>query len=544
MLLARTPAGSAGPLENAHMGQPRIVLAGLCPSLTGLTWQSERLLRLCRHSTLEVVLRDFSIDRVHAEVAWTSAGWVLRDVSRNPLYPTAVNGNPVRGEDRQLFPHDVIQLGKLTLRVAELESVDGQTPLPVPRNGPPDGDHQIRSSGLHVRVQATANGSWDEAMEAAVTHRGSDTPLPGNGLAGLVHQNQQLTQGMLTLLRANQHLTRLSSLEELLQSILADAVAALGAQRGCIILVDPTSGELTPRATVGTGLSNLRNGRAFSRTLVDRCFRLGESLLCRDVRSDEDLAGIHSVRAGTMTSIVCAVLRSPRSRIGVLHLDRGPLQDGFTENDLYLADALAASVSVGIESAQLIEQQRQQFVETVQTLARVIEIRDQYTGTHTQRVTDYSLLLADALQLPATEKYQLQIGTPLHDIGKIGIDDASLRKPGRLTEGEFEAMKTHTTKGASMLKALLNLAPMIPIVKHHHERFDGTGYPEGLRGEHIPLSARIVAVADAFAAMTSDRPYRRALTSDKAFLELIAAAGSHFDPRCVHAFVQARSHVE
>ena len=105
-------------------------------------------------------------------------------------------------------------------------------------------------------------------------------------------------------------------------------------------------------------------------------------------------------------------------------------------------------------------------------------------------------------------------------------------------------MKTHTTKGASMLTALVNLAPMIPIVKHHHERFDGTGYPDRLSGEQIPLSARIVAVADAFDAMTSDRPYRRALPADKAFLELLNTAGTHFDPRCVHAFLKARPQVE
>jgi len=526
------------------MGQPRIVLAGVCPTLAGLTWHTDRVLRIGRQSHLEVVLRDFSIDRIHAEVGLSGGRWILRHLSRNPLYLTLVNGEPVRAADRPLLPQDVIQLGKLTLRVAELDTAHGATPAAISRNGPPEGDHFIRASGLHVRVQATANRTWHEALEAAITQRGADTPVPRNGLAGLVQQNRELTQGMMTLLRANQHLTRLSDLDELLQCILADTVAALGAQRGTILLIDPATGELTPCATLGTGLTTSRSGRAYSRTLIDRCFRLGESILCRDARSDEDLAHAQSVRAGAMTSIICAVLRSPRNRLGVLHLDRGPLQENFTENDLYLADALAANVAVGIESAQLVEQQRQQFIDTVHTLARAVEMRDPYTANHTGRVTEYSLLVADALQLPATERYQLQLGTPLHDIGKIGIDDAILRKPGRLTAAEFEAMKTHTTKGASMLTALVNLAPMIPIVKHHHERFDGTGYPDRLSGEQIPLSARIVAVADAFDAMTSDRPYRRALPADKAFLELLNTAGTHFDPRCVHAFLKARPQVE
>src|SRR5207244_3311211 len=184
-----------------------------------------------------------------------------------------------------------------------------------------------------------------------------------------------------------------------------------------------------------------------SKTLVERCFRMGESILCDDVNADESLVLARSIRHGAMASVICALLRTPRNRIGILHLDRGFLDDPFTENELYYADAIAASVAVGIETAQLIEQQREQFIQTVTTLARAVECRDQYTGDHTKRVTDYSLLLAEELKLSPNEKYQIQIGTPLHDIGKIGIDDAVLRKPGKLTTGEFEHMKTHTVKG-------------------------------------------------------------------------------------------------
>jgi HD-GYP domain-containing protein (c-di-GMP phosphodiesterase class II) len=162
--------------------------------------------------------------------------------------------------------------------------------------------------------------------------------------------------------------------------------------------------------------------------------------------------------------------------------------------------------------------------QTVTSLFRAVEVRDQYTGGHTRRVTDYAVLLAEELKLSATERYQIQIGTPLHDIGKIGIDDAILRKPGKLTPEEFEMMKTHTVKGAAILQAMDNLRLIIPIVRHHHERWDGTdgtGYPDGLARDGIPLTARIVAVADAFDAMTSDRPYRSALRTDHAFRELV-----------------------
>jgi HD-GYP domain-containing protein (c-di-GMP phosphodiesterase class II) len=520
------------------MGRARIVLAGVGPGLDGLAWESDRLLRIGRQNSLDVVLRDFSVERVHAEVRLAGGRWVLRDLALSPMYPTLLNRQPVPGRDRPLAPQDVIQLGKLTLRVADLE-VEGDREVLVATAA----EHRIRASGLHLRVQAATSRSWDEAVEG-VAHRPADTPLPGQAAAGLLRPSPKLTQGMVTLLRANHSLARIADLDELLNSIVADAVAALSAQRGAIILADPDTGELTLRALLAPRQLPLRTGRSYSRTLIDRSFRLGESLLCRDARADEGLMQAQSIRQGTMSSIICALLRSPRQRIGVLHLDRGPTQEPFTEDDLDLADAIAASVAVGIECAQLVAQQRQQFVDTVQTLARAVEMRDQYTGEHTRRVTDYALLLADALGLPAAERYQLQVGTPLHDIGKIGIDDAILRKPGKLTVGEFEAMKTHTTKGASILTSLLNLAPMIPIVKHHHERWDGAGYPDGLRGEQIPLPARIVAVADAFDAMTSDRPYRRALSIDQAFQELVQAAGTHFDPRCAHTFLQVRARVE
>jgi HD-GYP domain-containing protein (c-di-GMP phosphodiesterase class II) len=282
----------------------------------------------------------------------------------------------------------------------------------------------------------------------------------------------------------------------------------------------------------------------YSRTLVDRCFRRGESLLCDDVQTDFQLLTAGSVAHGAMSSIICSLLRSPRNKLGVLHLDRGPLQDPFDQQDFIFADALAAAVSGPIESAQLVAKQREQFIQTVAALGRAVEIRDRYTANHTNRVTEYSMLLAQELRLPAAECYQLQVGTPLHDIGKIGVDDAVLRKPSALTPEEFEHMKTHTVKGAAILETVPSLKPLVPIARHHHERWDGNGYPDRLSQDRISLAARIVAVADAFDAMTSDRPYRKAMSPERAFAELAAKAGSHFDPFCVNAFLALRPRIE
>jgi putative nucleotidyltransferase with HDIG domain len=237
------------------------------------------------------------------------------------------------------------------------------------------------------------------------------------------------------------------------------------------------------------------------------------------------------------------LLRTPRRRLGVLHLDRGLEQQPFTEDDLHLADALAAHVSATLESALLLHQQRELFLKTITTLAQAVELRDDYTGGHTQRVTRYALLLAERLGLDREQIDIIRLGSPLHDIGKIGIDDAILRKPGKLTPEEYALMKEHTTKGAEILSNIPEMAPIIPIVRNHHERWDGTGYPDRLAGTDIPYLARIVAVADAFDAITSPRPYytyHQCRSSSWAFHELERQAGRQFDPDCVAAFLDIR----
>ncbi|MFO0823216.1 MAG: HD domain-containing protein [Gemmataceae bacterium] len=234
------------------------------------------------------------------------------------------------------------------------------------------------------------------------------------------------------------------------------------------------------------------------------------------------------------------------NRLGVLHLDRNLAQAPFNEDHLFLADALAAHVSAAIESAQLLKKQREMFLRTITILAQAVELRDDYTGGHTQRVTRYAVMLAEKLQHPEDQLELVKFGGPLHDIGKIGIDDAILRKPGRLTADEFAKMQKHTTMGAEILQTVPDMHPIIPIVRNHHERWDGTGYPDKLAGEDIPFLARIVAVADAFDAMTSHRPYHengKGKPPAWAFNEVEKQAGRHFDPQCAAAFLAIRNDI-
>jgi len=185
------------------------------------------------------------------------------------------------------------------------------------------------------------------------------------------------------------------------------------------------------------------------------------------------------------------------------------------------------------------EQLRQAYLDTVTAVANAIEARDPYTRGHTGRVTALARAIAHQMGWSEEQLSSLEIGALLHDVGKIGVADAILRKPGPLSEAEYADIKTHPEVGRRMLQGISYLESAIPGVLYHHERYDGQGYPEQLSGSEIPLAGRIMAVADAFDAMTSDRPYRRAMSPEAAIPELERGAGTQFDPEVVAAFARS-----
>lgn len=488
----------------------RIRLRGINGDIEGKVWESDTVLRAGRLATLEIVLDDTSVSRRHAEVRSTANGWRVRDLGSTN--GTFVNGTRLGPGEWPVRAHDILRCGNVTLVVDLLK--EGR-----------EEDDTTHSENL--LVEAAACNSWEDAINGLAYDR-NRSPRPGEQL--------------LALLRAGHHLVHLESEEDLLHTILNDAVSTLDAQRGAIVLAESPTGPLKLRA-LASGHSQVPSRPGFSQNLAQRSFSGGESVLCCSVEEDPELVGARSIAEGTMASVLCVLLRTPRKKLGVLHLDRGPMQKPFTKDDLHLADAMAAHVSAGIESAQLIERQKKLFRDTISMLAQSVELRDTYTYGHTQRVTLYSVLLGQQLELSPEDMELIKIGTPLHDIGKIGIDDAILRKPGKLTKEEFETMKTHTTKGAKIIETVPDLATVVPIVRSHHERWDGHGYPDELAAEDIPRLARIVAVADCFDAMTSDRPYRQGMPAEIAFAEVEKQKGKQFDPEVATAFVKIRARV-
>lgn len=190
-------------------------------------------------------------------------------------------------------------------------------------------------------------------------------------------------------------------------------------------------------------------------------------------------------------------------------------------------------------SLQRYADMRELFLSTIGALVTAIEAKDPYTRGHSQRVTQLAVATARRLRLGEDKLEKLEYVTMLHDVGKIGVSDAVLVKKGRLTAGEYSEMREHPVIGANIVEEIGLISGAVGYLKHHHEWFDGNGYPDGLAGEDIPLGARIIAVADAFDAMTSARPYKSAYSQEQAVAELRRCAGSQFDPAIVEAFIQA-----
>jgi HD-GYP domain-containing protein (c-di-GMP phosphodiesterase class II) len=223
--------------------------------------------------------------------------------------------------------------------------------------------------------------------------------------------------------------------------------------------------------------------------------------------------------------------------IGVLSVASSKTGEHYSKDDMELFGNFAAQAAVSLENTRLYERLQDTYLGAIGSLAAAIEARDPYTVGHSARVTQYAVAIAESMELPPDSVEELRLAGLLHDLGKIGVPDSILNKAGRLSEEEYSAIKMHPALSMRIIEPLPHLGNIIPIIYHHHERYDGNGYMDGKAGEKIPLGARIIAVADSFEAMTSDRPYRKALSREEAVNEIARNSGSQFDPEVVKHFL-------
>jgi len=191
-----------------------------------------------------------------------------------------------------------------------------------------------------------------------------------------------------------------------------------------------------------------------------------------------------------------------------------------------------------MRTSDLVEQQRSLFLSTVKSLASAIDAKDEYTRHHSTRVTDFTLKIAAKMGFSEKELGELELAAVLHDVGKIGVPESILNKPGKLTDGEFKIVMEHPVRGEAILSPVIELKEIGRIVRAHHERYDGRGYPDKLKGREIPLGARIMSIADTYDSITSERPYRKAASHRYAIKEIISCSGAQFDPEVVENFLE------
>lgn len=228
----------------------------------------------------------------------------------------------------------------------------------------------------------------------------------------------------------------------------------------------------------------------------------------------------------------------PRDKLlGVIQVANKRGNATFRPEDLDLLKILGSQVAFVIQNADLFQNLQRAYIDTLSALTSAIDAKDSYTRGHSERVTELSIQLAQFMGVEKKEVEKIKLGGLLHDIGKIGIPEGILNKPGRLTEEEFVIIKSHPEMGVKIMGKVEFLEAIVPIILSHHERYDGRGYPQGLKDSEIPLLARIVSVVDTYDAMTTDRPYRKAMTIEEALKEIEHCSGTQFDPEIAKYFI-------
>lgn len=244
------------------------------------------------------------------------------------------------------------------------------------------------------------------------------------------------------------------------------------------------------------------------------------------------------VQGLTLRNTIAIPMKPGERFLGVIQICNKHHDEFFTPEDLDLLKILGNQIAFVIQNSDLFENLQRAYYDTLSALTQAIDAKDSYTHGHSERVTKYSVELAIALGLEKKIIENIRLAGMLHDIGKIGIPETILNKPGRLTDAEFDVIKAHPELGVRILARVEFLEPLIPLIRHHHERFDGHGYPGSIDSHNIPYGARLIAIADTYDAMTSDRPYRKAMDMETALAELVRCRKTQFDPDLVDVFVE------
>lgn len=340
-----------------------------------------------------------------------------------------------------------------------------------------------------------------------------------------------------TVYRVSREIISTLDLDEVF-SLIAKVVCSIIKTKACILrMVDKEKREMAIVSSHGISAKYLDNtplkiGEGLSGLIATT----GKSIVCPQVNKEESVKYSYYVnKEGYQSALGVPIVFNDEVLGSIVAYDE--VVRNYAKSEVILLSTFASQIAVAIKNAQLHNKVHLTYLDTVSALALAMEARDPYTLGHSERVTAYALKIAQTVGLSRKQFQIIERCGKLHDVGKIAVSDAILRKPGPLTESEKAVIRLHPLKGVNMLTPLKFLKSGLPLIRHHHERFDGDGYPQRLKGADIPIIARIFACADAFDAMTSDRPYRTKLTFSQAIKELEENAGGQFDPCLVKKFI-------
>lgn len=495
------------------------VVAGEKEGETFYISEGEQLV-IGRDTSTDMQLEEPGISRSHARVRLVRGRAIVEDLKSSN--GTQVNGNRV--ETAHLEDGDLIQIGSTQMLVSLREKVAEE--------------ERRKEEELVVQL----NRSPFDFSQTQIMKR-YDSEREGLFVSGegkLLDQYKIAHKSLETLYRVVSVIQQEEELGSLFESIMDAIFQVFKADRSLLIMRDedfqalePVVFRLAPKAPADSHVS-------ISQTVVNEVVEKGISILTLDAQSDERFKSGDSVVMEGIRSVMCVPVQARDHILGAIYLDTIGHPGKFSESGLELLSAIGSEAGMAIQRAKLLDDIVMTYYSTVRALVAAVEAKDSYTRGHSERVTAYAITLGRVLGLNEHSLDTLRLAGLMHDIGKISVPESVLNKPGKLNEEEWQIMRRHPEVGASIIKNIRgqDIGLIARIVLHHHERVDGTGYPAGLASEDIPLMARILAVADAYDAMTSRRPYRGAFRKEKVVSQIKEGKGSQFDGTAAEAMLE------
>lgn len=399
----------------------------------------------------------------------------------------------------------------------------------------------VSLSRISRNAAMIASGDYDKRVEHAkdeeigqLAHSFNKITAELQDKIKQLEQSKKLLQHILN--KIGSAVTSTKGIENLMELILQTLVEGTEARSGAIYIIDKEKARLVMRVSFGVFDPAGKTELAVDQGIIGKALKLRKMEAVFDVRENKQTRFEYENKLA-QDSIVVSPLIYKNDALGAIILCDKARRQSFNGDDMVLLSNVSAQTAIAIENFLLNEDAEKTYLETITALAVAVEAKDPYSRGHIDRVSGYAQRLGYEMGLDEEMMKILKNGAILHDVGKIGVRDEVLKKQGPLNEEEQKEMRQHVIIGVNIIKPIRSMSALSDLVRYHQELYDGTGYPDGLKGEEIPLSARIIKICDAYDAMTTDRPYRKGMNREDARKEIEKKSGIEFDPGIVKSFL-------